>query len=64
LLLTRPSVIWRSSTHPTSVTTSVDRSSVLITTRAWMERRHTVTARCTAVVTPDPAMTYCAVPAL
>ncbi len=45
LLVTRPLVICCSSTHPTSETTTADSSRVLITTRAWMERRHTVTAR-------------------
>src|SRR3954454_22129932 len=45
LLSTSPSVIWCSSTQPTSETTTADRRSVLITTRAWMDRRQTVTAR-------------------
>src|SRR3954447_10127353 len=45
LLSTSPSVIWRSSTQPTSQTTTADRQRVLITTRAWMDGRQTVTAR-------------------
>src|SRR6476659_2275844 len=50
LLRTRPSVICWSSTHPTSETTTADSSRVLMTTRAWMERRQIVpTER-----SPDP----------
>src|SRR3954470_1572430 len=39
-----PVICWR-STHPTSETTTADSSSVLSSTRAWMDRRHAVTAR-------------------
>ena len=45
LLCTSPSVICWRSTQPTSETTTADSSSVLITTRAWIERRHTVATR-------------------
>jgi hypothetical protein len=65
LLSTSPAVICWSSTHPTRRTTTEESSRVLSTTRAWMERRHTVTARVSgpAIVTgPSPAC-Y-AVPAL
>ena len=39
LATTRPVVICRRSTQPTRDTTTAHSSSVLITTRAWMERR-------------------------
>jgi hypothetical protein len=65
LLLTRPAVICCSSTHPTSEMTTADSSRVLSTTRAWMERRHTVTVRRRGpVVVTRPSPGYCAIPAL
>ncbi len=35
---TSPSETWLSSTQPTRETTTAERTSVLTTTRAWMER--------------------------
>ena len=60
-------ICW-SSTQPTRETTTADSSSVLITTRAWIERRQTVAARrhagiCGGPVT-GPVTAYCAFPAL
>jgi len=40
--LTRPCSTWRSRNQPTAVTTTADSSSVLTTTRAWMDRRQKV----------------------
>src|SRR3954449_5503584 len=40
LLSTRPSVTWWRSTQPTIEITTAESSSVLITTRDWMDLRH------------------------
>jgi hypothetical protein len=44
-----------------SETTTAQSSSVLITTRAWIERRHTVAARRSNAPT---CTAYCTIPAL
>ncbi len=62
LLRTRPSVICCSSTQPTSETTTADSSSVLITTRAWMDRRQH--GHGPAQRRPRSSPDYCAFPAL
>ena len=51
-------VCW-SSTQPTAVTTTAESTTVLATTRAWIDRRQKVKARRTAVRKVEPAIGGC-----